>query len=114
MRLLVGELGVGLKTTLGNIRSFVLFLFADAHTHDGLNDQPDDQAGAEDPREDGTDAQQLRTLVRNARREAAATQEPKSSRALFKLIRELQVSKLMFMHVRLWLYFQCQLLKILK
>lgn len=34
-------------------------------------------------------AQQLRTLVRNARREAAATQAPKSSRALFKLIREL-------------------------
>ncbi|MHB1175302.1 MAG: ribosome biogenesis factor YjgA [Sulfuriferula sp.] len=35
------------------------------------------------------DAQQLRTLVRNARREAVATQAPKSSRALFKLIREL-------------------------
>lgn len=35
------------------------------------------------------DAQQLRTLVRNARREAAAAQAPKSSRALFKLIREL-------------------------
>lgn len=35
------------------------------------------------------DAQQLRTLVRNARREASATQAPKSSRALFKLIREL-------------------------
>ncbi|GBL46311.1 putative alpha helix protein [Sulfuriferula multivorans] len=35
------------------------------------------------------DAQQLRTLVRNARREAAAAQAPKSSRALFKLIRGL-------------------------
>lgn len=35
------------------------------------------------------DAQQLRTLIRNARREAAAAQAPKSSRALFKLIREL-------------------------
>lgn len=35
------------------------------------------------------DAQQLRTLIRNARREAAAAQAPKSSRALFKLIRAL-------------------------
>jgi ribosome-associated protein len=35
------------------------------------------------------DAQQLRNLIRNARREAAASQPPKSSRALFKLIREI-------------------------
>ncbi|MDP2026215.1 ribosome biogenesis factor YjgA [Sulfuriferula sp.] len=34
------------------------------------------------------DAQQLRNLIRNARREAAASQPPKSSRALFKLIRD--------------------------
>lgn len=34
------------------------------------------------------DIQQLRTLIRNARREAAANKPPKSSRELFKLLRE--------------------------
>ncbi len=34
------------------------------------------------------DVQQLRTLIRNARKEAIAQSTPKSSRALFKLIRE--------------------------
>jgi ribosome-associated protein len=33
------------------------------------------------------DSQQLRTLIRNARREAAAGKPPKSSRELFKLLR---------------------------
>ncbi|ARU32033.1 hypothetical protein CAP31_10340 [Sulfuriferula sp. AH1] len=37
----------------------------------------------------GVDVQQLRTLVRNARREASQQQPPKSSRALFKLIRSI-------------------------
>ena len=35
------------------------------------------------------DIQQLRTLIRNAQREEAAQRPPKSSRELFKLIREL-------------------------
>jgi ribosome-associated protein len=35
-----------------------------------------------------TDAQQLRQLIRNARREAAENKPPKSSRALFRLLRE--------------------------
>lgn len=35
-----------------------------------------------------TDSQQLRTLIRNAQKEAAANKPPKSSRELFKLIRE--------------------------
>lgn len=35
-----------------------------------------------------TDSQQLRTLIRNAQREEAANKPPKSSRELFKLIRE--------------------------
>ncbi|NOT17700.1 MAG: DUF615 domain-containing protein [Sulfuriferula sp.] len=35
------------------------------------------------------DIQQLRTLIRNARKEASLQQAPKSSRALFKLIREI-------------------------
>jgi ribosome-associated protein len=34
------------------------------------------------------DIQQLRTLIRNAQREEAAQKPPKSSRELFKLIRE--------------------------
>jgi ribosome-associated protein len=34
------------------------------------------------------DSQQLRTLIRNARKEAAAAKPPKSSRELFKLLRE--------------------------
>lgn len=34
------------------------------------------------------DAQQIRTLIRNARREAEASKPPKSSRALFKLLKE--------------------------
>ncbi|MDR3393281.1 MAG: ribosome biogenesis factor YjgA [Sulfuriferula sp.] len=37
----------------------------------------------------GADVQQLRTLVRNARKEASLQQPPKSSRALFKLIRSI-------------------------
>lgn len=36
-----------------------------------------------------TDVQKIRQLVRNARKEAAETKPPKSSRALFKLLREL-------------------------
>lgn len=36
----------------------------------------------------GSDVQQLRQLVRNARREAAEGRPPRSSRALFKLLRE--------------------------
>jgi ribosome-associated protein len=35
------------------------------------------------------DSQQLRTLIRNARREEAANKPPKSSRELFKLLREI-------------------------
>jgi ribosome-associated protein len=38
-----------------------------------------------------TDAQQLRQLIRNARREAAENKPPKSSRALFKLLRDGEV-----------------------
>jgi ribosome-associated protein len=34
------------------------------------------------------DSQRLRTLIRNAQREEAANKPPKSSRELFKLIRE--------------------------
>lgn len=34
------------------------------------------------------DSQQLRTLIRNAQREAAANKPPKSSRELFKLLRQ--------------------------
>ncbi|SDK19569.1 ribosome-associated protein [Methylophilus rhizosphaerae] len=40
---------------------------------------------AEFPR---TDVQQMRTLIRNAQKEAAANKPPKSSRELFKMIRE--------------------------
>jgi ribosome-associated protein len=36
-----------------------------------------------------TDVQQMRQLVRNARREAAEGKPPKSSRALFRLLREM-------------------------
>ena len=36
----------------------------------------------------GTDVQQMRTLIRNAQKEAAANKPPKSSRELFKMIRE--------------------------
>jgi ribosome-associated protein len=35
------------------------------------------------------DSQQIRTLIRNARKEAAAGKPPKSSRELFKLLRDL-------------------------
>ena len=41
---------------------------------------------AEYPR---ADIQQIRTLIRNARREAEANKPPKSSRVLFKLLREM-------------------------
>jgi ribosome-associated protein len=37
----------------------------------------------------GTDSQQLRTLVRNAQKELAANKPPKSSREIFKLLREI-------------------------
>lgn len=36
-----------------------------------------------------TDVQQMRTLIRNAQKEQAANKPPKSSRELFKMIREL-------------------------
>ena len=39
------------------------------------------------------DIQQLRTLIRNAQREALANKPPKSSRELFKLLREVTESK---------------------
>jgi ribosome-associated protein len=39
------------------------------------------------------DSQQLRTLIRNAQREEAAQKPPKSSRELFKLLREVTESK---------------------
>ncbi len=39
-----------------------------------------------------TDSQQLRTLVRNVQREIAANKPPKSTRELFKLIREITES----------------------
>jgi ribosome-associated protein len=49
----------------------------------------DDDALAEYLRAHPTaDSQQLRTLIRNARREADAGKPPKSSRELFKLLRE--------------------------
>jgi ribosome-associated protein len=35
------------------------------------------------------DSQQIRTLIRNARREASLAKPPKSSRELFKLLREI-------------------------
>ncbi len=37
----------------------------------------------------GTDVQQMRTLIRNAQKEAVANKPPKSSRELFKMIREM-------------------------
>jgi ribosome-associated protein len=40
-----------------------------------------------------TDVQQFRQLIRNARKEAAEAKPPKSSRALFKLLRELEQSR---------------------
>lgn len=36
-----------------------------------------------------SDAQQIRQLIRNARREAAESKQPKSSRALFRLLRDI-------------------------
>ncbi len=39
-----------------------------------------------------TDSQQLRTLIRNAQKELAANKPPKSSRELFKLLREITAS----------------------
>jgi len=39
-------------------------------------------------RHPGTDAQQLRQLIRNARKEAADNKPPKSSRALFRMLRD--------------------------
>lgn len=39
-------------------------------------------------RHPGTDAQLLRQLIRNARKEAAENKPPKSSRALFRLLRD--------------------------
>lgn len=40
----------------------------------------------------GIDTQQIRTLIRNARREEVASKPPKSSRELFKLLREVTAS----------------------
>lgn len=40
-----------------------------------------------------TDAQRLRQLIRNARREAAESKPPKSSRALFRLLRDVAEAK---------------------
>ena len=37
----------------------------------------------------GTDSQQLRTLIRNAQKEMAANKPPKSSREIFRLLREI-------------------------
>jgi ribosome-associated protein len=37
----------------------------------------------------GTDVQQMRTLIRNAQKEQAANKPPKSSRELFKMIRDI-------------------------
>lgn len=49
----------------------------------------DDQAITEWlARHPATDAQQLRQLIRNARKEAAENKPPKSSRALFRLLRD--------------------------
>ena len=39
-----------------------------------------------------TDIQQLRTLVRNAQKELAAGKPPKSSREIFKILREVTQS----------------------
>jgi ribosome-associated protein len=36
-----------------------------------------------------TDSQQLRTLIRNAQKELEANKSPKSSREIFKLLREI-------------------------
>lgn len=40
-------------------------------------------------RHPGTDAQQLRQLIRNARRERAEAKPPKSGRALFRMLRDI-------------------------
>lgn len=49
---------------------------------------------AQHPQTSPQDIQQLRTLVRNAQKELAANKPPKSSREMFKLLRELtQVDK---------------------
>jgi len=40
-------------------------------------------------RHPGTDAQQLRQFIRNSRRESAEGKPPKSSRALFRMLREI-------------------------
>ena len=37
----------------------------------------------------GTDSQQLRTLIRNAQKEQAAAKPPKSSREIFRILREI-------------------------
>lgn len=41
----------------------------------------------------GVDSQQLRTLIRNSRREHLENKPPKSSRELFKLLREISEAK---------------------
>lgn len=54
----------------------------------------DDQAATEWlTRHPATDAQQLRQLIRNARKEAAENKPPKSSRALFRLLRDMAGQK---------------------
>ncbi len=44
---------------------------------------------AQNPQTDPLDIQQLRTLIRNAQKESSTIKPPKSSRELFKLLREL-------------------------
>lgn len=48
---------------------------------------------AQHPQTDPLDIQQLRTLVRNAQKELAASKPPKSSREIFKLLREITSGK---------------------
>ncbi len=51
-----GKLRVGLQAALAEIDALVFFLFADAHTHHGLDAQPDNQAGKKHPTENSGDA----------------------------------------------------------
>ena len=53
------KLRIGFHTALGQIHSFVLFLFADTHTHHRFDDAPHQQTGKEYPAEDGCSANQL-------------------------------------------------------
>src|SRR6056297_2676533 len=55
------ELRIGFHTTLGLVDTFVLFFFADADSHSGLENAPYDQAGNKHPDEDGERTDQLTT-----------------------------------------------------